>query len=118
MDVRTRLPALTDPLPPELSGAVSGGSSVAVGQPASALNVADYARIEECMRIPSSVWVTTAEAGQRGGVLHFKLAGICMTLANYAAGGWSRRPSVKQAKHGLESVEKVRAAGLFEEGQR
>lgn len=70
------------------------------------------------MRIPSSIWVATAEAGQRSGVLHFKLAGICMTLANYAAGGWARRPSVKQAKHGLESVAKVRAAGLFDEDQR
>jgi hypothetical protein len=117
-DLRNRLPTLADPLPPELSGAVSAGGSVAADQPASGLNVADYARIEECMRIPSSVWVTTAEAGQRSGVLHFKVAGICMTLANYAAGGWSRRPSVKQAKHGLESVAKVRAAGLFEEDQR
>jgi hypothetical protein len=62
--------------------------------------------------------VATAEAGQRSGVLHFKLAGICMTLANYAAGGWARRPSIKQAKHGLESVAKVRAAGLFDEDQR
>lgn len=75
-------------------------------------------RIEECMRIPPAVWVATAEAGQRSGVLHFKLASICMTLANYAAGGWSRRPSIKQAKHGLESVAKVRAAGLFDETQR
>ncbi|WP_238123362.1 MULTISPECIES: AIPR family protein [unclassified Xanthobacter] len=117
-DVRTRLPALVDPLPPELRGTpVTGGTSTA-DQPAPGLNVADYDRIEECMRVPSSVWVATAEAGQRSGVLHFKLAGICMTLANYAAGGWSRRPSVKQAKHGLESVAKVRAAGLFDEDQR
>lgn len=117
-DVRNRLPALADPLPPELTGVASDIGPVAADQPASGLNVADYAQIEECMRIPSSVWVATAEAGQRSGVLHFKLAGICMTLANYAAGGWSRRPSVKQAKHGVESVAKVRAAGLFDEDQR
>jgi hypothetical protein len=117
-DVRTHLPALADPLPGELAGAHAGGGAVAADSPPSGLNVADYARIEECMRVPSSVWVATAEAGQRNGVLHFKLAGICMTLANYAAGGWSRRPSVKQAKHGLESVAKVRAAGLFADEQR
>jgi hypothetical protein len=117
-DLRNRLPALADPLPPELTGAPSASGAIAGDQPASGLNVADYARIEECMRVPSSVWVATAEAGQRSGVLHFKLAGICMTLANYAAGGWSRRPSVKQAKHGLESVAKVRAAGMFDEDQR
>jgi hypothetical protein len=117
-DVRNRLPALADPLPPELCGVASDSVSVTANHPASGLNVADYARIEECMRVPSSVWVATAEAGQRSGVLHFKLAGICMTLANYAAGGWSRRPSLKQAKHGLESVAKVRATGLFDEDQR
>jgi hypothetical protein len=53
-DVRNRLPALSDPLPPELTGAASDIGSVAADQPASGLNVADYARIEECMRIPSS----------------------------------------------------------------
>lgn len=118
VDMRNRLPALSDPLPAELAGAAAGGGAVAANRPASGLNVADYARIEECMRVPSSVWVATAEAGQRSGVLHFKLAGICMTLANYAAGGWSRRPSVKQAKHGLDSIAKVRAAGLFDDDQR
>lgn len=117
-DLRKRLPALVDPLPPELNGTRVTGGATAADQPAPGVNAADYARIEECMRVPSSVWVATAEAGQRTGVLHFKLAGICMTLANYAAGGWSRRPSVKQAKHGLESVAKVRAAGLFDEDQR
>lgn len=119
-DVRMRLPSFADPLPPELTGVAvaAGGAVPASGRPTAGLNVADYARIEECMRVPSSVWVATAEAGQRSGVLHFKLAGICMTLANYAAGGWARRPSVKQAKHGLESVAKVRAAGLFDEDQR
>lgn len=117
-DVRSRLPMLADPLPPELACTPRGRRAVVEDRPVTGLNVADYARIEECMRIPSSVWVATAEAGQRSGVLHFKLAGICMTLANYAAGGWSRRPSAKQAKHGLESVEKVGAAGLFDEDQR
>lgn len=116
-DVRNRLPALSDPLPPELTGASMGGIDTA-DRSEVGLQVADYNRIEECMSVSSSVWVATAEAGQRSGVLHFKLAGICMTLANYAAGGWARRPSVKQAKHGLESIAKVHAAGLFNEDQR
>jgi hypothetical protein len=117
-DVRNRLPVLSNPLPAELASTPVGGGGVKTGATGAGLQVADYDRIEECMRIPASVWVTTAEAGQRSGVLHFKLAGICMTLANYAAGGWTRRPSVKQAKHGLESIAKVRAAGLFDEDQR
>ena len=117
-DMRSRLPSLSDPLPPELTGVQAESGAVTANQAAPGLNVADYDRIEACTRIPSSVWVATAEAGQRSGILHFKLAGICMTLANYAAGGWARRPSVKQAKHGLECIAKVRAAGLFDEDQR
>ncbi|AGA08330.1 AIPR protein (plasmid) [Sinorhizobium meliloti GR4] len=117
-EVRNHLPTLSDPLPAELNGASLNTAGAVTDRHGPTLQVADYDRIEECMRIPSAVWVAAAEAGQRSGVLHFKLASICMTLANYAAGGWSRRPSIKQAKHGLESVAKVRAAGLFDETQR
>ncbi|WP_296104688.1 AIPR family protein [uncultured Agrobacterium sp.] len=116
--VRHRLPMLTDPLPGELANAADPARGAGAHKPRAELNVADYERIEECMRVPSAIWVSTAELGQRSGILHFKLAGICMTLANYAAGDWSRRPSIKQAKHGLESIAKVRAAGLFDEAQR
>lgn len=117
-EVRGHLPAFTDPLPAELIGATKGGGGASAASDRPALQVADYDRIDECMRVPSAMWIATAEAGQRSGVLHFKLAGICMTLANYAAGGWARRPSVKQAKHGLGCVAKVRAAGLFDDDSR
>jgi hypothetical protein len=112
-DVRNRLPALIDPLPPELTGSVRESATDRRPTSQPSLQVADYERIEECMRVPAAIWIATAEAGQRSGVLHHKLAGICMTLANYAVGGWARRPSVKQAKYGLESVAKVREAGLI-----
>ncbi|TNC45235.1 AIPR family protein [Rubellimicrobium rubrum] len=108
--LRTNLPLLVDPLPPELVGSVETTTRASEGP--GALGAADYDRIEECMRVPAAEWVATAEAGQRKGVLHYKLAGICMTLAGYAAGGWARRPSVKQAKHGLEALAKVKDAGL------
>ena len=108
-DLRAHLPNLGDPLPPELTGMTAATARTDGGT----LGAADYDRIDECMRVPAATWVTAAEAGQRAGVLHFKLAGICMTLANYASGGWVRRPSLKQAKHGLESLAKVRDAGLL-----
>ncbi|NVN10477.1 AIPR family protein [Nguyenibacter vanlangensis] len=118
VDLRNHLPSLTDPLPSELIRTPVGGGDFTADSPATGRNVADHALIQECMRVPSAIWIATAEAGQRSGVLRYKSTGICIALANYAAGGWRRRPSVKQAKHGLESVGKVRAAGLFDEDQR
>ncbi len=38
----------------------------------------------------------------QAGVLQWKLAGICRALASYAAGSWFKKPSPKQAIHGLE----------------
>jgi hypothetical protein len=114
-DMRNRLPTLIDPLPPELVGISVETPVYRQSRAGTSLQVADYDRIEECMRIPAAEWIATAEAGQRHGILHHKLAGICMTLANYAVGGWSRRPSIKQAKYGLESVAKVREAGLADD---
>lgn len=39
--------------------------------------------------------------------------GVAYTLASYAAEGWIRSPSVKQAKHGSAMIEKARSAGIL-----
>ena len=109
--MRTSLPALADPLPPEISspgGPAAGTAAI----DRTGLSAFDYALIERCMQIPAAIWINAAEAEQKASLVHYKVAGICMTLAGYAAGGWSRRPSVKQAKPALEAVDKVREAGL------
>jgi hypothetical protein len=79
-------------------------------------SVADYDRISRCMKIPSAVWMEVAERGQKTGTIHWKVAGICRTLAGYAAGGWERKPSAKQAKPALEAVLAVERAGLVSAG--
>ena len=113
-DIQAQLPTLTDPLPPELSfekadGKVDGVTMI----PATGTHsVVDYERIARCMQIPSSVWMEVAERGQKTETIHWKVAGICRTLAGYAAGGWERKPSAKQAKPALEAVLAVERAGL------
>jgi hypothetical protein len=106
------LPNLTEPLPPELSygGQTDGATSAA---PTQAHSIADYERIERCMQIGSGTWLEVAELGQRAGLIHWKVAGICRTLASYAAGGWERKPSVKQARPALEAFLAVEKAGLL-----
>jgi hypothetical protein len=68
--------------------------------------------IERCMKIKSSTWMEVAELGSKAGLFHWKVAGICRTLAGYAAGGWDRKPSAKQAKPALEALRAAEEAGI------
>ncbi|CAN1722795.1 AIPR protein [Hyphomicrobium sp. 1Nfss2.1] len=117
-DLQTQLPQFTEPLPPELSfQALTAKAGDAVMLPnRGAHSVADYDRIARCMEIPSSVWMEVAERGQKTGLIHWTVAGICRTLAGYAAGGWERKPSPKQAKPALEAVLAAQRAGLVNAG--
>lgn len=112
-DIRDQLPALGDPLPPELSytDISSGNLRVPTTETHSAV---DYERINRCMQIPSSTWLEVAERGQKTGTIHWTVAGICRTLAGYAAGGWEKKPSAKQAKPALDAMLAAERAGLID----
>lgn len=109
-ELQDDLPVLTEPLPPELS--FVGAAAMPLKRPVS---VEDYGRIERCMEVEPETWLVVAERGQQAGIVHWKVAGICRTLASYAAGGWARKPSVKQAKPALEAFVAVQQAGLLGE---
>lgn len=116
-DIKTRLPKLADPLPPELSYAKVDGDAVNAMMPeAGAVSGEDYERIARCMTIPSSVWLEVSEKGKNAQIIHWKVAGICQTLASYAAGGWQRKPSAKQARPALDAALAVERAGLVNAG--
>lgn len=117
-EIQAQLPQFTDPLPPELSFTKvdSKGNDVAMLPARGTHSVADYDRVARCMAIPSSIWMEVAERGQKTGTIHWSVAGICRTLAGYAAGGWERKPSPKQAKPALEAVLAVERAGLVDAG--
>lgn len=117
-EVQTELPAFSDPLPPELSyeGVESAPTNDAPPVLSGSHTAADYERIARCMQIPSSLWLEVAERGQKTQTIHWKVAGICRTLAGYAAGGWERKPSPKQAKPALEALIAVQRAGLVQSG--
>jgi hypothetical protein len=114
LDIVNRLPALSDPLPPELSySGATDGDDIATVQPR-AHSVADYERIEQCMSITAATWLEVAERGYKAGVVHWKVAAICRTLASHAAGGWDKKPSARQAKPGLEAFQACQSAGVIE----
>jgi hypothetical protein len=114
-DIQGSLPLLANPLPPELSYANTGDADpdnemMSAGGSHSA---ADYDRIARCMKVSSAIWLEVAERGQSSATIHWKVAGICRTLASYAAGGWTRKPSAKQAKPALDALRIVYGAGLL-----
>lgn len=113
--LRAHLPLLAEPLPPELSYSESGASSDTHG-PSPGVFAVDYDRIARCMEVSAATWLEVAERGKRAGLFHWKVAGICGTLAQYAAGGWERKPSAKQAKPALEALESVVRAGILPPG--
>jgi AIPR protein len=113
-EMQAVLPPFSDPLPPELS--FSGSGHVDAIAPVGTHSVADYDRIARCMKVDATTWLEAAERGQQAGIIHWRVAGICRTMASYAAGGWGRKPSVKQAKHGLDAVLAVERAGLVHTG--
>jgi hypothetical protein len=113
-EMQAVLPQLSDPLPSELSYLRT--DHVDAIAPVGTHSVADYERIARCMKVNATTWLEAAERGQQAGIIHWRVAGICRTMASYAAGGWERKPSIKQAKHGLDAVLAVERAGLVHTG--
>ena len=117
-ELKEQLPPLSDPLPLEIAQVgVAPSMDGAPGASTAQLSAEDFERIAQCMEIDSSTWLRAAELGQSRRLLSRPMAGICRTLAGYAAGGWERRPSPRQARPGLEALRTVRAAGVFDDGE-
>jgi hypothetical protein len=53
--------------------------------------------------------------GQKSGVLVSWQKGIARTLAGYAAEGWQRLPSIKQARQGVKMIDQARSLGVFDD---
>lgn len=115
-EIQLQLPALSEPLPPELSYSTAEGDLSMMPGGGATHSVADYERIARCMNISSAKWLEIAERGNKTGSIHWKVAGICRTMASYAAGGWEKKPSAKQAKHALDAAYAVERAGHVDAG--
>lgn len=90
-EIQGQLPALSDPLPPELSY-VDGDQTQVSALVETIHSVVDYERIGQCMKLSGATWLEISERGQKAGVVHWKVAAICRTLASYAAGDGNASP--------------------------
>jgi hypothetical protein len=105
--LRTKLPVPPDDLPPELLHQTLARPDETL--PGAQVTAEDYALIQKTMELDAGELLKISEEGKQSGLLHWKVAAICQTVATYAAGGWTRRPSVKQCRVVIEAVEKIRA---------
>lgn len=60
--------------------------------------------IARCLEVDAQTWFRIQIWGSESGQLQEWQTGIANTLAGYAAQGWRKKPSEKQAKHAIEMV--------------
>lgn len=80
------------------------------------LTNSDQNHIALCKELTAAQWLGIAMWGKESGELEELQCAIAGTLATYAAQGWRRAPSKRQAKHGVVMIEKARSAGILSRG--
>lgn len=78
------------------------------------LTTDDHNNIARCKELSEQQWLQVVSWGKESGALDERMRGIARTLAGYAAEGWSRSPSKKQAYQGAKMIDKARAAGVLQ----
>jgi len=73
----------------------------------------DKNNIARCMELGQKEWLAIALWGQKTNILADWQRGIARTLSGYAAEKWVKRPSSKQAYHGVHMIESARTAGIL-----
>lgn len=67
--------------------------------------------VARCMQVDAAKWFQIQIWGSESGSLQEWQIGIANTLAGYAAQGWKKRPSEKQAAHGVKILEAYAESG-------
>jgi hypothetical protein len=73
-------------------------------------SVSIHNAIAQCMQVDATTWFEIQIWGNKSGQLKGWQTGIANTLSGYAAAGWDKKPSVKQATHGVKILELFRDA--------
>lgn len=69
------------------------------------LSHGDRVNIARVMQLSDTDWLNICRWGQKTGALKEWQSGIASTLSGYAAGGWQKVPSAKQAFQGVRIIE-------------
>lgn len=96
------------PMPPVLPAEMTSGLATATGGTTTAdgsVTSADLENIAACKLLDGPTWLRISGEGRRLGLLKEWEAGIAHTLSGYAASGWDRNPSPKQAGHAVRIMQ-------------
>ncbi|MGH2509610.1 MAG: AIPR family protein, partial [Ktedonobacteraceae bacterium] len=77
------------------------------------LTAQELNNVNRCMEYNQTQWLAIISWGQGSGQMKTWQMGIATTLASYAAQGWAKLPSPKQAKHGVVMIDAARMAGVI-----
>lgn len=79
----------------------------------SSLSTTDHNNVARCLETDAAQWLAAVNWAKNSGKFTDLTINVAATLAGYAAQGWTRTPSAKQAKHGAAIIEAARAAGIL-----
>jgi hypothetical protein len=91
-------------MPAELPAELSTSLATASGKTRTSdgtISLIDLENIAACKELDGPTWLRISAEGRRRGLLKDWEVGIAHTLSGYAAGGWDRNPSPKQAGHAV-----------------
>ena len=77
------------------------------------LSMQELDDVKKCVDFNQNQWMAIVTWGQGSRKLNTLQMGVATTLAAYAAQGWARPPSPKQAKHGVAMINAARLAGVI-----
>ena len=77
------------------------------------MSTSDHNNVARCMEVDAAHWLAAVNWAKKSGQFLELTVKVAGTLAGYAAQGWPKPPSPKQAKHGAEIIEAARAAGIL-----
>jgi hypothetical protein len=106
------------PIPEELESELSEGDHLpTVGADARrgkiSITTEDRKNIALVMGVDSDTWWKITKWGQSEGELSEFQCGLANTMAGYAAGTWTKVPSVKQAKHAARLISALQESGVL-----
>jgi hypothetical protein len=73
----------------------------------------DQNNVARCLELSAAQWMAIVTWGNGPGALSPLQLGVAATLASYAAQGWLRTPSPKQAKHGATMIAAAKSAEVL-----
>jgi hypothetical protein len=103
-DIRPRLPAIGDPLPPEFLAARGIVDADEEQEEAETLGSDEIDLVRQAQDVPAPEWQAVAQWGRTTRGIDWRLDSVVRTMAECAAEGWRKKPTPRLAKRALRAL--------------